>query len=386
MHAEGLLLVIMATVCVMHIDAKPEMIIHVGPQKTFTTLLQQVLQQVSPQFKDSNWVYMAPGENSKNLDIDKDLVIPLRDECEIKNVESVQTYINFFETAASKKKNLILSSQQFANLESCGIENLARITSAFSVTIVMVYELWLERVLFDFEDMVQNGFLDNPFFSDWLHEVGDSLEDLDLSEDENEGEDSSKSNTKFMSTSVLSMETLLYNYRSAFTKITVLDMHGIEAAGKSLPHVLLCDIMAVCDIEGSAKLTVAEQTHKNLLNHQVASVVTDILYAYDCPYDDRKHGDKVLQQTWSKSFPTLQRNLRLYAMISVRLDRQWRKTAQQIDVNVMHGNPEASYEVSTRIENVELDRDALLHNRDIMKVLTAMAKKLKNEKRCQSKQ
>ncbi|KAJ1439322.1 hypothetical protein B484DRAFT_391853 [Ochromonadaceae sp. CCMP2298] len=329
----------------------PRAIIHIGPHKTATTSLQAMLTTANSianmQAENTYWVKQA---EVKHFSLDLSQVSPDSDA-----VAQIQKMGRFFNESLELSRNVVLSTESFVWMIPQKIQQLKDMLQGFDVTIVAVYREYLSHMLSFHAE--QNKVFTGKFtpLSKYL------LERMDYAQTES-GRD---------------YVTLLGHWRQVFGKdaLKIVDYYGAIAAGKSVPHVVLCEVGGVlCGMEEAAHAThtnvspgsLAEQ---QLFTHFLQFIGTQgtLVQCQPPPADYFVHTDLVnlfLKECEKKpGTPTLfilASNLTALVEHSVA----WDTTIRDIFGDMVYANASANLQSALSAHVQEVDFDKLLLRND----------------------
>ena len=138
-------------------STKPKAFVHIGPHKTATTYLQsQIVNRFNKQLKKYNFYWPdVTGKGRKAKEISKfSYYLKSKKADELVYGEAMVSYL---QNASGTKSNVILSAEDFSNLDVSSIELLKHALLGFDVTIVMTYRIFAARILSFFNQVAKTG-------------------------------------------------------------------------------------------------------------------------------------------------------------------------------------------------------------------------------------
>mmetsp|Transcript_15427 Transcript_15427/g.27192 ORF Transcript_15427/g.27192 Transcript_15427/m.27192 type:complete len:372 (-) Transcript_15427:32-1147(-) len=200
----------------------PQAIVHIGPHKTASTYIQSVLLSLTKELANVNYYWPTRTNGSPMGTKDTaNFALALR-SLQISNpAGEISNMASFFNSSLHQNRNIILSSEEFDDMNVTQVATLKNHLQGFNVTIVFVYREFLAQLIslhFELHRVEHAQF--SKSFSGFLFGI---MNNLPLN---------------------VRPIDILKNFGAVFGvgNIRIIDMLGAEAAKEDLAHILLCKI------------------------------------------------------------------------------------------------------------------------------------------------
>lgn len=253
------------------VQAIPRAIIHIGPHKAASTYIQSELVSHAKELTNVN--YYWPTKKDGSLMGTKEIAnyaYAIRGV--LKSPELVlATMHSFVQHSLHRKHNIIMSSEEFDEVNSTHVATLKKHLKGFNVTIVFVYREVLAQLIslhfelnrFEHEKVVNFS----TSFSGYLFQKLGGVPLLFRPVD----------------------EVKLYADAFGVESIRIIDMLGVAAAKKDIAHVLMCEIGGVlCNLKASSQ----KNTQASPASHQsnsAYSLLPSQVFSFYKSYLERQH-------------------------------------------------------------------------------------------------
>ena len=251
------------------VQAIPRAIIHIGPHKAASTYIQSELVSHAKELAKVN--YYWPTKKDGSLMGTKEIA---NYACAIRGIlttpEPVLSTMNsFVQHSLHRKHNIIMSSEEFDEVNSTHVATLKKHLKGFNVTIVFVYrEVLAQLISLHFElnrFEHENGVNFSMSFSGYLFRKLGGVPLLLRPVDE------------------------LKLYADAFgvDSIRIIDMLGVAAAERDIAHVLMCEIGGVlCNLKHSSNTQGSPTSHQA---NSAYSLLPSQVFSFYKSYLERQH-------------------------------------------------------------------------------------------------
>lgn len=206
----------------------PHAIVHIGPHKTASTHIQAELLSLHKELESVNYYWPTRRDGApvavKGL---ASFAFALKGTLKVADpAQQIATMSSFFQESLALNRSIILSSEEFDDLNKTQVMALQKHLQGFNVTIVFVYREFLGQ-------LISRHFQSNRFEHSAVH--------------------FSKSFSGFLFAMLgnllpsLNSLAILDTYAAVFgaENLRIIDLLGSKAAGQSLMHVLLCEVAGI---------------------------------------------------------------------------------------------------------------------------------------------
>jgi hypothetical protein len=245
----------MLVICLLfsiYTQSLPQAIIHIGPHKASSSHIQTSIFQNIQELRSVNyhWPTHTNGNPFEVKGISK-FAHALKGLMNGAQAER-STMSTFLDQSRRANRNILMSSEEFDDMNSAQIDALKKHLLGFNVTIVFVYrDLLSQLVSLHFElNRFEHAVAFSTSFSAYLFRVLDTLP------------------------LILNSMEILSRYAAAFKEenIRIIDLMGTDAANKDTAHTLVCSIAGVlCDREDLFRTTINSNQGYDLVPAQVFS-------------------------------------------------------------------------------------------------------------------
>jgi len=332
---------------------RPHAIIHIGPHKAASTHIQLELYSLHKQMAnvDYNWPTQKNGIPVGIKDI-ANFALALKGKLEDETLE-LTTMSSFFQDSLARNKSIVLSSEEFDDMNKTQVSVLRDHLKGFNVTIVFVYRDFLAQLIsLHFEsNRFEHSFVQfSQSFSTFLFGLLGELQ------------------TSLNPIKILNIYAEVFGVEN----LRIIDLLGTAAAGVALMHVLLCEIGGIlCEhikktpsIHGSMRPT---NSAYSLLPAQVFSFYksyTDRQSNGTCAfcgpvYEEYQYfAARYLDHTKAHSPPAIATTrLTLLVAYAQQADAELRATYGSV---ILHGNQTANFHAMAKARVEEINPEVFV--------------------------
>lgn len=300
------LLLIVASLLLSNSEQK--VYIHIGPHKTGTTHLQQLLHRHEAALTAKNWCFPIQTD-PKGFHLLADAILKGSDD-------AVSLQMQPIEQCLRAGRHVVLSSETFSYLPyHQATHKLQQLFQGYSVHIVGVYREWLQHMYSSYAQESKLSYYTVPF-SAYLFSP-DAFPAIEMM--------------------ARSKVEVFRSFEAVFgvRNVTWIDYDGVAAAGRDIAQVILCETIGIlCNKTSSISIKRQSNATPNMLLYNLFAVVRDFAKGLGCRFCHSRsqtffsfidHHQNTQLSPRNQPFPTIESSLSEMKEIALQRDAEVRR-------------------------------------------------------------